>query len=75
MMEDIVIRILMNGGPSAVVVAIGFVIVRMQIKELKADIGELKEGKRWTETCESTHKEVDRRLNRLETVINGIGKR
>ncbi|MFC1485727.1 hypothetical protein ACFL55_01710 [Candidatus Latescibacterota bacterium] len=71
-MEDIIIRILINGGPSAVVVAIGFVIVRMQIKTLQEDITELKGGKRWTETCEQTHQEVDRRLDRLEAIANGL---
>jgi len=70
-MEDIIIRILMNGGPSGVIVGIGLYIVKIQINGLRDSINELKENKQWANLCNEKHKEVERRFGRLEDKLNG----
>jgi len=77
MMEKILIDIAMNGGPSAIIVLIGFLVLNSKLNDVKrstnenqAAILELRTGKRWKETCETTHVEIDRRLERLEATQN-----
>lgn len=71
-MEEILIRLFVSGGPSALIMAGGLFWLNYRIKTIQADVSELKSGKRWTETCEATHMEVNRRLDRIENLTNNI---
>jgi len=70
-METFLANMMITGGPSAVVIGLGVLLVSGKLNALKESIEELKSGKRWTETCEATHEEVNRRLERLECGQNG----
>ncbi len=70
-METFFANLATNGGPSAVILLIGIMWVNSKLNGLTKQIDDLKEGKRWTETCEATHEEVNRRIERLETAQNG----
>jgi hypothetical protein len=68
-------EMVMKGGPAAFVLGIGLLWLNPKINTLQKSVDELKSGKRWTETCEETHKEVDRRIGRLEGFANGSLKK
>ena len=70
-MEAWIIDLAMSGGPGAIAVLFVFLLFNPKISAMSDDIREIKEGKRWTETCESTHQEVDHRLERIEKSLNG----
>lgn len=70
-MEELWVKLAMNGGPAALITAVGYVLLSRRITDLQDDVSEVKDGKRWTETCDKTHQEVDRRLDRLERFANG----
>jgi len=46
-----------------------------KLKELKADIDDVKGSITWSDTCEAKHKEIDRRLDRVEHAANGTLRR
>ena len=69
-MEAILLQILQDNAVSTVFVIFAFLWMRSKFKFLEKKMDDLTEDKRWTETCESTHREVDRRLKRLEAAEN-----
>lgn len=70
-MEELLLKIAMNGGPSAIITLGGLLWFNRRINDIQSDVKELKHGKRWTETCDAKHVEVDRRLNRIEDKFKG----
>ncbi len=67
-------KYLQIGGAPGSVVVVGFFVYRwlnLRLTAIDTVLKELKNGKRWTETCDEKHIEVERRLGRIETVLNG----
>ncbi len=70
-MEEVLIDLAIKGGPGAVSLLIAYLWLNPKINRMQSDLTELKNGKRWTETCEKTHEEVNHRLARIEAALNG----
>lgn len=72
LVEEWIIKLLLEGSPAAIVLTLGFLWISPKINKLQESVDELDKGKRWTETCDAKHTEVDHRLDRVEKkVFNG----
>lgn len=71
-MEQWVINLIKDNAGNAGVLVIAFFWIRSKFSSLEHTICDLGKTKVWRETCHTTHKEVDHRLDRLEAVANGV---
>ena len=65
-METVIANIVQNGGPSAIIVGIGYIFLNGKIDQIV---------KAMENVCDLKHKEVDRRLLHMEERWDGADRR
>lgn len=79
-MEFITLAVALKyGAPILMIVLVVLMVyVIMSIREVKNTVHELRETVKdvrnsitWSDTCNERHEDIDRRLDRLETIMNG----
>lgn len=70
-MEQLIRDMIIDNAGNVSTLVLGILWIRYQFNSLEKKIDDLNENKTWSETCDTRHIEINRRLNRLESIRNG----